>query len=163
MLYIAPYAGAAIGEYFMYRGRDVLIVYDDLSKQAVAYREISLLLQHGGKHHKLDLAVSVLHRERIARIDAVFLRQTVSYDHPVIRNVDVLPIGRVVLHAVNRNALVAFSGLMLDVQRGNRELLGLGDRLFAVIKRVDRVSVVVIGNVAGKIDKREELLQAQSA
>ena len=35
MLYIAPYAGAAIGEYFMYRGRDVLIVYDDLSKQAV--------------------------------------------------------------------------------------------------------------------------------
>ena len=45
MLYIAPYAGAAIGEYFMYRGRDVLIVYDDLSKQAVAYREISLLLQ----------------------------------------------------------------------------------------------------------------------
>ena len=45
MLYIAPYAGAAIGEYFMYHGRDVLIVYDDLSKQAVAYREISLLLQ----------------------------------------------------------------------------------------------------------------------
>ncbi len=44
MLYIAPYAGAAMGEYFMYRGRDVLIIYDDLSKQAVAYREISLLL-----------------------------------------------------------------------------------------------------------------------
>ena len=45
MLYLAPYTGAAIGEYFMYSGRDVLIVYDDLSKQAVAYREISLLLQ----------------------------------------------------------------------------------------------------------------------
>ena len=45
MLYIAPYAGAAIGEYFMYKGKDVLIVYDDLSKQAAAYREISLLLQ----------------------------------------------------------------------------------------------------------------------
>ena len=44
MLYIAPYAGAAMGEYFMHKGRDVLIVYDDLSKQAVAYREISLLL-----------------------------------------------------------------------------------------------------------------------
>ena len=42
--YIAPFAGAAIGEYFMYGGRDVLIVYDDLSKHAVAYREISLLL-----------------------------------------------------------------------------------------------------------------------
>ena len=44
MLYIAPYAGAAMGEYFMYKGRDVLIIYDDLSTQAVAYREISLLL-----------------------------------------------------------------------------------------------------------------------
>ncbi len=42
--YIAPYAGTAIAEYFMYRGKDVLIVYDDLSKHAVAYREISLLL-----------------------------------------------------------------------------------------------------------------------
>ena len=42
--YIAPFAGAAMGEYFMYGGRDVLIVYDDLSKHAVAYREISLLL-----------------------------------------------------------------------------------------------------------------------
>ena len=44
MQYIAPYAGAAMGEYFMYKGKDVLIVYDDLSKHAVAYREISLLL-----------------------------------------------------------------------------------------------------------------------
>jgi len=42
--YIAPFAGAAMAEYFMYRGRDVLIVYDDLSKHAVAYRELSLLL-----------------------------------------------------------------------------------------------------------------------
>ena len=44
MLYIAPYAGTAMGEEFMYNGKDVLIVFDDLSKQAVAYREISLLL-----------------------------------------------------------------------------------------------------------------------
>ena len=42
--YIAPYAGCALGEYFMERGRDVLIVYDDLSKHAVAYRALSLLL-----------------------------------------------------------------------------------------------------------------------
>lgn len=45
LLYISPYAGSAMGEYFMYSGRDVLIVFDDLSKQAVAYREISLLLR----------------------------------------------------------------------------------------------------------------------
>ena len=43
--YIAPYAGCAMGEYFMYNGKDALIVYDDLSKHAVAYRALSLLLR----------------------------------------------------------------------------------------------------------------------
>ena len=43
--YIAPYSGTAIAEYFMYKGKDVLIIYDDLSKHAVAYRAMSLLLQ----------------------------------------------------------------------------------------------------------------------
>ena len=43
--YIAPYAGCAMGEYFMNKGRDVLIVYDDLSKHAIAYRAMSLLLE----------------------------------------------------------------------------------------------------------------------
>ena len=45
LLYIAPYSGTAMGEYFMYNGKNVLIVFDDLSKQAVSYREISLLLR----------------------------------------------------------------------------------------------------------------------
>ena len=45
LLYIAPYAGVAMAEEFMYNGKHVLIVYDDLSKQAVAYRELSLLLR----------------------------------------------------------------------------------------------------------------------
>src|SRR5690606_3509077 len=46
LLYIAPYAGCAMGEYFMYeQNKDVLLVYDDLSKHAVAYRELSLLLR----------------------------------------------------------------------------------------------------------------------
>ena len=45
LLYIAPYAGTAMGEEFMYNGKDVLIVFDDLSKQAVAYRELSLLIR----------------------------------------------------------------------------------------------------------------------
>jgi len=45
MQYLAPYSGCAIGEYFMAKGRDVLIIYDDLSKHAVAYRQMSLLLR----------------------------------------------------------------------------------------------------------------------
>jgi F-type H+-transporting ATPase subunit alpha len=43
--YLAPYIGCTLGEYFMNQGQDVLIIYDDLSKHAVAYREISLLLR----------------------------------------------------------------------------------------------------------------------
>ena len=43
--YIAPYVGATIGEYFMYKGKHALIMYDDLSKHAVSYRQISLLLK----------------------------------------------------------------------------------------------------------------------
>lgn len=45
LLFLAPYAGVAMGEYFMYKGQHVLVVYDDLSKQAAAYRELSLLLR----------------------------------------------------------------------------------------------------------------------
>ena len=48
--YIAPYAGTSLAEYFMYKGKDVLIVYDDLSKHAVAYRALSLLLERSPDH-----------------------------------------------------------------------------------------------------------------
>lgn len=71
MLYIAPYSGAAMGEYFMYKGKDVLIVYDDLSKQAVAYREISLLLHRPPGREAYPGDVFYLHSrllERAARL-----------------------------------------------------------------------------------------------
>ncbi len=73
MLYIAPYAGAAMGEYFMYNGKDVLIIYDDLSKQATAYREISLLLQRPPGREAYPGDVFYLHSrllERAARLNS---------------------------------------------------------------------------------------------
>lgn len=71
MLYIAPYSGAAMGEYFMYKGKDVLIIYDDLSKQAVAYRELSLLLHRPPGREAYPGDVFYLHSrllERAARL-----------------------------------------------------------------------------------------------
>ena len=72
MLYIAPYAGAAMGEEFMFNGKDVLIVYDDLSKQAVAYRELSLLLHRPPGREAYPGDVFYLHSrllERAAKLD----------------------------------------------------------------------------------------------
>ncbi len=67
MLYLAPYAGAAMGEYFMYNGGAVLIVYDDLSKQAVAYRELSLLLHRPPGREAYPGDVFYLHSRLLER------------------------------------------------------------------------------------------------
>ena len=70
--YIAPYSGAAIGEWFMENGMDALIVYDDLSKHAVAYRQISLILKRPSGREAYPGDVFYLHSrllERAARLD----------------------------------------------------------------------------------------------
>ncbi len=78
MQYIAPYAGCAMGEYFMDRGQDALIVYDDLSKQAVAYRQISLLLRRPPGREAYPGDVFYLHSrllERAARVSAEYVEK----------------------------------------------------------------------------------------
>lgn len=67
LLYIAPYAGVAMAEEFMYNGKHVLIVYDDLSKQAVAYRELSLLLRRPPGREAYPGDVFYLHSRLLER------------------------------------------------------------------------------------------------
>ena len=76
--YLAPYSGCAMGEYFRDRGEDALIVYDDLSKQAVAYRQISLLLRRPPGREAFPGDVFYLHSrllERSARVNADYVER----------------------------------------------------------------------------------------
>ncbi len=75
MTYLAPYAGCAMAEAFMYAGRDTLIVYDDLSKHAIAYRQLSLLLQRPAGREAYPGDIFYLHSrllERSARLSAAY-------------------------------------------------------------------------------------------
>ena len=76
--YLAPYAGCTMGEYFRDRGEDALIIYDDLSKQAVAYRQISLLLRRPPGREAFPGDVFYLHSrllERASRVNADYVEQ----------------------------------------------------------------------------------------
>ena len=78
MQYIAAYSGCAMGEYFRDRGEDALIIYDDLTKQAWAYRQISLLLRRPPGREAYPGDVFYLHSrllERAARVNAEYVEQ----------------------------------------------------------------------------------------
>ncbi|HET9482848.1 MAG TPA: F0F1 ATP synthase subunit alpha [Xanthomonadales bacterium] len=81
MQYISAYSGCAMGEYFLDRGEDALIIYDDLSKQAVAYRQISLLLRRPPGREAYPGDVFYLHSrllERAARVSAAYVEKATN-------------------------------------------------------------------------------------
>lgn len=78
MRYIAPFAGAAIGEYFRDTGRHALVVYDDLSKQAVAYREVSLILRRPSGREAYPGDIFYLHSRLLERAANIILQQDVA-------------------------------------------------------------------------------------
>ncbi|HEX6992964.1 MAG TPA: F0F1 ATP synthase subunit alpha [Gammaproteobacteria bacterium] len=81
MQYIAPYAGCAMGEYFRDRGEDALIIYDDLTKQAWAYRQVSLLLRRPPGREAYPGDVFYLHSrllERAARVNAAYVERVTN-------------------------------------------------------------------------------------
>ena len=81
MQYIAPYAGCAMGEYFRDRGQDALIIYDDLTKQAWAYRQVSLLLRRPPGREAYPGDVIYLHSrllERAARVNTTYVEEFTS-------------------------------------------------------------------------------------
>ena len=77
--YIAPYAGTALAEYFMYKGKDVLIIYDDLSKHAVAYRALSLLLERSPGREAYPGDVFYLHSRLLERSSKLRRKQIEEY------------------------------------------------------------------------------------
>lgn len=98
MQYLAPFSGATIGEYFMSKGRDVLIVFDDLSKHAVAYRQMSLLLRRPPGREGYPGDVFYLHSRLLERAAKLKNNRTLIKDHvinggsltafPIIETVD---------------------------------------------------------------------------
>lgn len=98
MQYLAPFSGASIGEYFMSKGRDVLIVYDDLSKHAVAYRQMSLLLRRPPGREGYPGDVFYLHSRLLERSAKLKNNRELIKDHiinggsltafPIIETVD---------------------------------------------------------------------------
>ena len=76
--YFAPFAGAAIGEYFRDTGRDALVVYDDLSKQAVAYREVSLILRRPSGREAYPGDIFYLHSRLLERAAKIISQEEVA-------------------------------------------------------------------------------------
>ena len=147
--YIAPYAGCAMGEYFMYKGKDVLIVYDDLSKHAVAYRALSLLLRRSPGREAYPGDVFYLHSrllERAARLSedlgggsltALPIIETQAGDVSAYIPTNVISItdGSLKLSYSQYRELQAFAQFGSDLDKDTKMRLAKGERIVEVLKQ----------------------------
>ena len=144
--YIAPYSGAAIAEYFMGQGKDVLIVYDDLSKHAVAYRTLSLLLKRSPGREAYPGDVFYLHSrllERACRMapefgggSAVNVGLSVSRVGGAAQTKAVKKIaGSLRIDLAQFRELEVFTQFSSDLDPATKEALEHGKRLIEVLKQ----------------------------
>ena len=162
MQYIAPYAGAAMGEYFMGKGKDVLIVYDDLSKHAVAYRTLSLLLKRSPGREAYPGDVFYLHSRLLERA----CRLTKEYGGG---SMTALPIAQT--RAIKKTAgtlridlarfreLEVFTQFASDLDPATQQALDHGRRLLELLKQplyhpmpVSRQAIILYVATSGLVD-----------
>ena len=147
--YLAPYSGVAMGEYFMDQGKDVLIVYDDLSKHAVSYREMSLLLKRPPGREAYPGDVFYLHSrllERAAKlsdklgggsITALPIVETQAGDISAYIPPNVISItdGQIFLELGQYNEVLAFTQFGSDLDKATRDQLNRGSKIMEVLKQ----------------------------
>ena len=147
--YIAPYAGCALGEYFMQKGRDVLIVYDDLSKHAVAYRALSLLLGRSPGREAYPGDVFYLHSrllERAAHLSdergggsmtALPIVETQAGDVSAYIPTNIISItdGQICLELAQYRELEVFTQFSSDLDEGTQRELQNGQALMRLLRQ----------------------------
>ena len=122
--YIAPYAGTAMAEHFMYQGKDVLIVYDDLSKHAVAYRTLSLLLERSPGREAYPGDVFYLHSRLLERSSRLS-------DELGGGSITALPI----IETQAGDVMEVFTQFSSDLDEGTKEQLAYGNGLMELLKQ----------------------------
>ncbi|KAF3640769.1 ATP synthase subunit alpha, chloroplastic [Capsicum annuum] len=137
--YLAPYIGAALAEYFMYRERHTLIIYDDLFKQAQAYRQISLLLRRPPGREAYLGDVFYLHSRLLERATKLSSSLGEGTQIKFIKQVA----GKLKLELAQFAELEAFAQFTSDLDKATQNQLGRGQRLRELLKQSQSAPLMV--------------------
>jgi F-type H+-transporting ATPase subunit alpha len=158
--YLAPYAGCAIGEFFMNRGEDALLIYDDLSKHAVAYRQMMLLLRRPPGREAYPGDVFYLHSrllERAAKLSDDYGGGSLTA-LPVIET----KAGDISAYIPTNVISITDGQIFLDLDKATQQTLNRGERLTAILKQeeldpmpVEEQVVVLYAATNGYLDDIE--------